>query len=51
MVMTGRVLFKTRSFDTTEEETQFAPVPVGLSYQQGIQMLRTGQEHGASGGR
>ena len=51
MVMTGRVLFKTRSFDTTEEETQFAPVPAGLSYRQGIQMLRTGLEHGASGGR
>ncbi len=40
MVMSGRVLIKTRSFDTTEEETQFAPVPVGLSYQQAIQLLR-----------
>ena len=43
MVMSGRVLFTTRSFDTTEEESQYAPVPVGLSYQQAIQMLRSGQ--------
>jgi hypothetical protein len=40
MVMNGRVLIKTRSFDTVEEETQFTPVPVGMSYQQAIQMLR-----------
>lgn len=40
MVMNGRVLFKTRSFDTVEEETQFAPLPVGLNYEQAIQMLR-----------
>ena len=43
MAMSGRVFFKTRSFDTTEEESQFAPVPVGLTYQQAIQMLRSGQ--------
>lgn len=43
MAMNGRVFFKTRSFDTTEEESQFAPVPVGLTYQQAIQMLRSGQ--------
>ena len=35
MVMSGRVLFKTRNFDTTEEYTQFAPLPAGLSYQTG----------------
>jgi hypothetical protein len=40
MSMSGRVLFRTRVFDTTEEETQFAPVPVGLGYAQAIAMLR-----------
>ncbi len=44
MVMTGRVLFKTRSFDTEEQETQFEPLPVALSYTQAIQMLRSGVE-------
>jgi hypothetical protein len=43
MAMTGRVLFRARRFDTTEEETQFVPVPVGMTYQQAIQMLRSGQ--------
>jgi hypothetical protein len=51
MAMSGRVLFKTRSFDTTEEESQFAPVPAGMSYQQAIQMLRSGQGSGAPAGR
>lgn len=41
MAMTGRVFFKSRSFNTTEEESHFAPVPVGLSYQQAIEMLRS----------
>ena len=40
MEMSGRVFIKTRSFDTTEEQSQFARVPVGLSYQQAIEMLR-----------
>ena len=43
MEMNGRVLFKARSFDTTEEQTQFVPVPVGMTYQQAIQMLKSGQ--------
>jgi hypothetical protein len=43
MVMSGRVFIKTRTFDTTEEETQFVPVPVGLTYQQAIQLLRGSQ--------
>ena len=43
MAMNGRVLFKTRSFDTTEEESHFAPVKAGMDYKQGIQMLRAGQ--------
>jgi hypothetical protein len=40
MTMSGRVVFMTKVFDTTEDETQFEPVPVGLSYQQAIQKLR-----------
>jgi hypothetical protein len=42
MVMSGRVLFKTKSFDTVEDETQFVPVLVGLGYTQAIQALRSG---------
>ena len=45
MEMSGRVVFKTRVFDTTEDESQFAPVPVGLGYQQAIQMLRAESAH------
>jgi hypothetical protein len=40
--MSGRLVFKSKSFDTTEDETEFAPVPVGLGYTQAIQMLRSG---------
>ena len=47
MEMSGRVFIKTRSFDTTEEQTQFLRVPVGLSYRQAIEMLR---EEGGSPG-
>jgi hypothetical protein len=39
MVMSGRVLFKNKSFDTVEEQTQYAPLPQGLGYQQAIRML------------
>jgi len=42
MVMSGRVLFKNKSFDTTEEQTQFEPLPAGLGYRQAIQMMRAG---------
>jgi hypothetical protein len=40
MKMNLRVLFKNKSFDTMEEMTQYAPVPVGIDYRQAIQMLR-----------
>jgi hypothetical protein len=43
MAMSGRVVFKNRTFDTTEEESGFAPLPVGLGYQKAIAMLRQGQ--------
>ncbi len=42
MSMSGRVLFKNKVFDTTEDESQFAPLPLGLSYQQAIKMMNTG---------
>jgi hypothetical protein len=41
MSMNGRVLFKNKSFDTEEEESHFQPVPLGLSYAQAIQLLRS----------
>lgn len=50
MTMSGRVLFKTRQFDTTEDESDFSPVARGMSYQQAIQMLRSG-EASKPGGR
>jgi hypothetical protein len=49
MEMNGRVFIRTRSFDTTEEETQYARVPTGLTYQQAIEMLRPA--HGGSANR
>lgn len=42
--MSGRVFIKTRSFDTAEEQSQFAQVPADLTYQQAIEMLRAGQK-------
>jgi len=41
MVMSGRLVFKTRTFATAEDETQFVPVPVGSGYVQAIQTLRS----------
>ena len=40
MVMSGRLLFKTRNSDSVQEFTQFVPLPTGLTYRQAIQMLR-----------
>lgn len=42
MQMNMRILFKTRSIDTTEEMTQYTPVSTGLDYRQAIQLLRAG---------
>jgi hypothetical protein len=39
MAMTARLLFRTRTFDTVEEETQFEPVSADLTYQGAIKML------------
>ena len=35
MSMSGRVVFKNKVFDTTEDESQFAPLPVGLDLSAG----------------
>lgn len=51
MQMSLRVLFKSKSFDTVEEMSQYAPLPVGLSYVQAIQMLRGAPGNMAYGGR
>jgi len=48
MQMSGRVVFKSRVFDTTEEESHYAPVPAGLRYAQAIAMLR-GSDAGTDG--
>jgi hypothetical protein len=42
LVMTGRVLFKTKNSDSVQDYTEFAPLPTGMSYRQAIQMLRGG---------
>jgi hypothetical protein len=44
MVMSGRVLFKSRSFDTTEEQSRFVPLTANLSYRDAIQLLRSGTD-------
>jgi hypothetical protein len=38
MQMSGRVVFKNRVFDTTEDESKFVPLEKGLSYQKAIEM-------------
>jgi hypothetical protein len=42
MAMTGRIVVRTKSFDTTEEESNFTPVPLGSGYVQAIQLLKSG---------
>ncbi|MBS1805920.1 MAG: hypothetical protein JST28_21470 [Acidobacteria bacterium] len=46
MKMSARVVFKTKVFDTTEDESQFVAVPAGLRYQKAIAMLRDGRPSG-----
>jgi len=43
MQMSGRVVLKNRVFDTTEEQTNYAPLPAGMSYQKAIEMLLVGK--------
>lgn len=49
MKMSARVVFKTRVFDTTEDQSQFVPVPPGLRYQQAISILRDNKTTAARG--
>lgn len=51
MKMTLRILFKNKSFDTTQEMTHYAPVPANLDYRQAIQMLRAMPAATAQNGR
>ena len=51
MKMNLRVLFKTKSFDSVQEMSQYAPVPAGLNYRQAIQMLRAAPASTAQNGR
>jgi hypothetical protein len=44
LIMNARVLFKTVKLDTTFELSQYSPVSSGLSYQQAIQILDTGDK-------
>lgn len=39
MRMSGRVIWKTRVFDTVEEQSHYAPLPVGMTYKEAIEML------------
>lgn len=39
MRMSGRVIWKTRVFDTVEEQTHYAPLPVETGYKEAIEML------------
>jgi hypothetical protein len=43
MQMSGRVVIKTRVFDTTETQTDYAPLPLGMSYQKAIETLLSGK--------
>ena len=40
MKMSARVVFKTKSFDTTEDQSQFVTVTPGLRYREAIAILR-----------
>jgi hypothetical protein len=42
MNMSARVLIRTKSFATVEEESHFTPVPATLDYRQAIALLRAG---------
>ncbi len=43
MRMSARVIFKTRVFDTAQEQTQFRPVPPDLSYRKAVELLLEGK--------
>lgn len=43
MQLSGRVVFKNRVFDTTEVQSNYAPLPVGMTYQKAIETLLSGK--------
>jgi hypothetical protein len=47
MSMSGRVFFRTRVFETSEDESQYAPLPAGLPYAQAINTIRQETSQGA----
>ena len=51
MAMTGRVVFRSKVFDTTEDESRFAPLPPGMGYQRAIEILTAENETANTGGR
>ena len=51
MAMSARVLIRNKSFETTEVESQFTPVPLKLDYKQAIAMLRGEKAAGTAAGR
>lgn len=46
MAMNARVFFRTRNFDTTEEESDYAPLPESMGYQEAIAKLRGDERAG-----
>jgi hypothetical protein len=51
MAMSGRVVLRTKHFDTTEDGSNFTSVPMGLGYAQAIQMLKSGPETEEAGSK
>ena len=51
MAMSGRVVLRTKHFETTEDESNFSPVPMGLGYAQAIEMLKSGPETEEAGSK
>lgn len=49
MDMTGRILFKTKQFQTVENTSDYEPLPVGMTYEQAI--LRMRKQETYSGGK
>ncbi len=45
LMMSGRVLFRTKVFDTVQDESHFAPLSVGLSYQEAVRMMRADSQN------
>jgi hypothetical protein len=43
MQISGRVVFKNRVFNTTEEQTHYAPLQEGLTYQKAVETLLSGK--------